>query len=449
MVATLAFITDKLAVCEQRILSLEQDNKLLKNGKNSSTSSTSPSHDIGRSNQTNTRVKGQNKVGGQIGHEGSTLLMTDKPDKIIPYKAIDFCKVCNGNITEAPYVLQDKRQEIVLPPTAPLYVEHQFYKKVCTCCGAVNKTDIPNNLSGNIQYGSSVETQVAYMHAYQFMSMNRLQAYFKNVFNLELSQGTINSMLTRFVARSQQIYKIIQQKVLVSAVVGADETGSKIAGGKGWFHVWQTPRLTFIAASQTRGHENVVRYFPNGFKNATLVSDCWASQLKTKAAHHQLCLAHLLRELKNFQDALKDDWSIGCEALFKKAIDIKKESKQKGLEYYKADIENIKQAFDTILNVDESTKHAKVKAFIRRLRKNRDSVFKFLIFEDVPYENNASERAIRNVKTKTKVSGCFRTLFGAHRFAIIRSVIDTTIKNTKNIFEALAQIAALPLPAAE
>jgi transposase len=58
-----------------------------------------------------------------------------------------------------------------------------------------------------------------------------------------------------------------------------------------------------------------------------------------------------------------------------------------------------------------------------------------LHYEEVPPDNNGSERAIRNIKTKTKVSSNFRTLAGAQEFAILRSVADTAIKNGKSPFE--------------
>jgi len=57
-------------------------------------------------------------------------------------------------------------------------------------------------------------------------------------------------------------------------------------------------------------------------------------------------------------------------------------------------------------------------AVIRRLIKNRQSVFVFLSDEFVPYDNNGSERAIRNVKVKNKISVCFRTFEGAVVFAV-------------------------------
>lgn len=81
--------------------------------------------------------------------------------------------------------------------------------------------------------------------------------------------------------------------------------------------------------------------------------------------------------------------------------------------------------------------------FYKRIRRERDNLFTFLFVEGVPPDNNASERAIRNIKVKQKISGQFKTGKAAGNFAIIRSVIDTTIKNGMGVLEALALIAKL------
>jgi hypothetical protein len=75
------------------------------------------------------------------------------------------------------------------------------------------------------------------------------------------------------------------------------------------------------------------------------------------------------------------------------------------------------------------------------------SIFTFLLYANVPPDNNASERAIRNVKVKTKVSGQFRNPEGkgAERFARIRSVIDTTLKNGQDVFLALKCMANIQI----
>ncbi|MDR1103312.1 MAG: IS66 family transposase, partial [Tannerella sp.] len=69
--------------------------------------------------------------------------------------------------------------------------------------------------------------------------------------------------------------------------------------------------------------------------------------------------------------------------------------------------------------------------------------FTFLLHPNVPPENSGSERAIRNVKVKTEVSGQFRNAEGrgADRSAWIRSVIDTSVKNGQNVFTALKCLA--------
>jgi len=71
----------------------------------------------------------------------------------------------------------------------------------------------------------------------------------------------------------------------------------------------------------------------------------------------------------------------------------------------------------------------------------KDYVFPFLFFPEIPPDNNASERAIRNVKVKQKISGQFKTILAAQNFAMIRSIIDTIIKNGQNILNGLNLIA--------
>ncbi|MDR2409384.1 MAG: transposase [Bacteroidales bacterium] len=67
----------------------------------------------------------------------------------------------------------------------------------------------------------------------------------------------------------------------------------------------------------------------------------------------------------------------------------------------------LEKKLDELLAVDFTTFHAKEQALNQRLIKNRNSILTFLYYKDVSPDNNASERAIRNVKVKTKVLGQF------------------------------------------
>jgi len=73
--------------------------------------------------------------------------------------------------------------------------------------------------------------------------------------------------------------------------------------------------------------------------------------------------------------------------------------------------------------------------------KYQDYVFGFLDNPEIPPDNNGSERAIRNFKVKLKNSGFFKSLEGANIYAVLRSIIDTALKNDQNPYLALQCLA--------
>ncbi|MGH3697068.1 MAG: IS66 family transposase [Pseudonocardiaceae bacterium] len=59
-------------------------------------------------------------------------------------------------------------------------------------------------------------------------------------------------------------------------------------------------------------------------------------------------------------------------------------------------------------------------ALARRLLDRQADYFRFTTHWRIPADNNGSERDIRMIKFRQKVSGCLRTLAGAHQFCAIR-----------------------------
>jgi len=137
-------------------------------------------------------------------------------------------------------------------------------------------------------------------------------------------EGSVDNFLEKLSNKATTAYETIREKIQCSLVVGADETGCRVNGKKHWFHVWQTRFLTFIVSFASRGHKVIEKYFEGGFIHSFYVSDCWPSQLKVKVRKHQLCMAHLLRELTNFVEKLSFEWSAGMKGLFIRAIELKK-----------------------------------------------------------------------------------------------------------------------------
>jgi transposase len=431
-------------ILQQQIVSLQEQIRLLKNGRNSNTSSTPPSQDIGRSNKKSLREPSTRKTGGQTGHEGITLQMKEKPDKIVEYRP-KYCKQCGEELARNEAILGERKQEVELPPIDPQYVEHQSYSCTCKKCGFITTSELPERLQANIQYGQQVRAWVAYLSVRQYLSYERITELMKDCFHLPISEGTIDNMLKNLTEKAETIYRQIQQRIEQSPVVGGDETGIKINGKKGWLFTFQTPVLTFLVASMSRGFETINKSFKNGFPISVYVTDCLAAQLKVAAKARQICTAHLLRELVNFMDVFHCQWSVKMKQLLKEAIQFKSQLQPHDYVSPNEKVMLIQQQLNELLQTNLEGKHKKVRTFIKRLNKNHDAILTFLYHPKVPPDNNGSERSIRNAKVKMKVSGHFKTFGGAHRFAVLRSVIDTAIKNSQNVLEALCLLSKIPV----
>jgi transposase len=80
----------------------------------------------------------------------------------------------------------------------------------------------------------------------------------------------------------------------------------------------------------------------------------------------------------------------------------------------------------------------------RRLRKRygkvRSHLFTFLEHPEVPPDNNGSERELRPTATYRKVTGGFRSNWGADLFAGVRSVVGTAARRGQNAYQAICAV---------
>jgi len=410
--------------------------------KNSSNSSIPPSKDENRAKRKSLREKTGRKPGGQKGHEGNTLKMTETPD-IIEKHIPEYCSCCGKDISNIPCTFVGKRQVIDIPEIKLQVTEHQLYKKVCTC-GHETSSEYPFVANAPVSYGNNIESLIGYLHARQYIPFKRMKEIICNIFHVSISEGGIHYLLNKLAKKSLPAYEMIKEKIKNTySAIGADETGLKVNGDKHWAWTWQTDDATFITITDNRAQRSITENFKNGFKNAVLVHDCWRSHFNTNAISHQICMAHLLRDLNYLTERYQHKWSKVCKELFKSALDLK--NKMSVTDYY---IHNPKRTslekrLNILIHYPLAQNNTELVAFQNRLIKYRDFIFTFLYHPKVPSDNNASERAIRNIKVKQKISGQFKSPNGAFIFAVLRSVTDTVIKNNQNVFNSLKTIANL------
>jgi len=386
LVYDLFIMVDKLLA---EVQDLKEEVKRLKTPKNSGNSSLPPSHDIFRFKNQSLREKSNKKSGGQPGHKGETLLMSPNPDKIIIHRPDGKCPQCGKFHTDEPSHIIGKRKVIDIPVIKASIIEHQIFQTTCTC-GYVSTGNFPADVSASVQYGNNLIALTAYLSSRQYVPYARLSELIKSITNISMSEGTIFNLLNRVANIVLPIYEAIKVEITKATTVGGDESGVKVKNENYWVWTWQTILATFIVITKSRGFVTISNTFPKGFPNSTYVSDSLSAQLKPVAKRHQLCLAHLMRELNYFDEILHPKWVTDMKVLFKRAIMLKNTMTR---EQYTEHIEErtaILQEFGILINQTLPDKVSKIFPFQKRMKKRQQQVFNFLFHPDVPYDNNGS-----------------------------------------------------------
>ena len=390
------------------------------------------------------REKSIRPVGGQKGHKGHTLQMVDTPTQVKELVSA-YCNNCGDSLDLESKQFVSRRQLFDIPVIEPQVIEYQQYGITCNC-GHFQKADYPEGVSNHVQYGKNIQSLVIYQSIYQYMPFKRLQDFFGKVMGVHLSKGTLENILRRSALKAESTYQQLRKVVEVSLFVGSDETGARVKGKKSWFWVWQTSLVTYMLATCSRSKKVIEDTFPNGLPKAIVCSDRLAAQLSTVSKGSQICLVHLLRDLNFLIEKEKTPWAKDFKQLLKDTIVLKQAQAQ----YQRGDpiVKDIEDRADKLLSDSfeelgwNKQTHHKTMTFFKAMEKLRACLFVFLYRADVPPDNNASERAVRPIKVKMKISGQFKSL--QQEFSILRSIVDTAIKNGQPVFESIKSIVEIP-----
>jgi len=382
------------------------------------------------------RTPSDRPCGGQAGHAGSTLLMSDTADRIETH-APDYCSYCGLSLSEIEGKEIEIRQSIDIPlPICPVITNHVSIEKICVC-GKCNRGTFPVDAKPGVSYGVHLHAVVAYLSTVQHIPFKRLTGVIKDFYGIEISQGTVSNILNRMRRQSRPGYEAIRQMVEKSLVVGADETGEQLNGRLHWMWTFQNALATYIFQHPSRGKAAIDEHFPQGLPHSILVTDRHSSYFNMETAGHQLCLAHLLRELIYLEELDKQQkWASAVLELLRNSI-----HQRKVTPLTEIDTGSIKARFHVLMKQDLSSLNKQFQSLQKSLIKHEQHLFRFLEQAEVPYDNNASERTIRPLKVKQKVSGMFKSDDGADAFCQLHSIVDTAKKNNRNPFMALIAVA--------
>jgi transposase len=335
-------------------------------------------------------------------------------------------------------------QVVELPPVQPVVLEAWRYAAPCPHCKATTTAPYPPGFEPTRVFGPHLEAVWTYFHEQHHVSYARLARIGRDLWHLGISQGALANALRRGAHGLRPQAEAIRAAVRASPHIGSDETSARVDGRTHWQWVFQTPTASYHVIVPRRNGA-VVQEFLGDAVPETWVSDLWKPQLGAPAARHQICLAHQLRELQYIVDREQSAWAQDCQALFRLAIHRAHQRDQGELwaAAYQAAVRKLEADCDALLA--KPVEGAEASRLWVRFREHREHLFVFLYDPAVPPTNNASEQALRHSVVHRKVTGGFRSDWGAEAHAIVTSVLDTARKRGDDLLTTLH--AALGPPA--
>ncbi|MEX5638140.1 IS66 family transposase, partial [Parafrankia sp. FMc2] len=136
----------------------------------------------------------------------------------------------------------------------------------------------------------------------QFLSKDRTATALAELVGIPLSAGTVAAMAARAATDLEDFLTAVRDLLAGAEVVGADETGLRVAGKLHWVHVARTGKYTLLDCHPKRGTAGIDALgVLTGF-TGVVVHDAWSPYDTYTGVTHQLCVAHVLRELQAVSD---------------------------------------------------------------------------------------------------------------------------------------------------
>lgn len=419
-------------------------NQINKNSNNSSKPSSTdivtPKKKTG-ANLYNYRKKTNKKPGGQKGHNGYSL-SKEKIENLIEENKID--------VREIHHVTNNRNKETIVKYKIGLdiktYVEKHIFNHDENSC----KT-LPKEFYTDVTYDNKIKALCIELGTYNVVAYDRMSDFFNVISNgtLNISNGTLVNFNKEFSDKSKPILNDFENEILNSKTMFTDETSSKYNKSKIYIRNYSNKNTVLYKSHKRKGHKaieehNILPRFTGG-----IVHDHDTTMYSYGTKNYE-CIIHLGRYLEEIIENVSDvTWAKSLKKLlFEIYNERKKLIKQEIKSFTNEQIVNYERRYNEIIflskeenkNIKSLFYKGKAKTLSNRCEKYKDNHLAFMKNFTVPFDNNLSERLLRVVKTKTKVSGGFRSENGCENYCNIISIINTAKQRDINPFKAIISV---------
>lgn len=286
------------------------------------------------------------------------------------------------------------------------------------------------------KYGDGFVAYIAYQRMVLRMSLRSIASSMDEVFGVELTAQFAHNLITKLALRHVLTERRIMRQLLDATCIHCDETKVNIQGESHF--VWVMTDGKHVSFRSTPNREaKWLKDVLKGFKGI-LVTDFYAGY-DSFECRQQKCLSHLTRDMN--EDLWREPFNLEYEGFaeqFKILIvpimeTIQKYgSRKRNLNKHRRVVESFYRKY---VDGAEYT-HETTRKYQKRFQRYRDSLFTFLADDDIPWNNNMAERALRHLAIQRKISGSFGSE-GIHRYLRLLGVSQTCRFQEKSFLKFL------------
>lgn len=399
----------------------------------------------------NSREKTDLKKGGQPGHEKHEMApFSDDEITDTEVHKLEECPNCGShNLEEVDCTIKDEYDYKVIVKK----IRHRFIEYKCLDCGEIVRCPY-NGLVAKNQYGNVIQSMALSLMDLGFVSINRTRKILTGFTpdDITLSDGYLAKLQKRYAKKLLAFVSEVKARMLSLPLLYWDDTVVFVDTARACMRFYGNERLALYTAHM---HKDLDSLIDDDILPALSTGTVVMHDHNTINYHQGFvfrnveCIQHLERDLQKIIDVAHHSWASDLKELITSMMHKRKESIANGITGFTpvevgdfiSKVSNLLERAWKEWAIDQSRYFSgDERALIFRLEKYSQNYFEWVKDFSIPTTNNLSERSLRFVKTKDKVSGQFQSIEYASYFAAIRTYLETCARNGVNEFTALLRL---------
>jgi transposase len=372
---------------------------------------------------------------GSLGRKGGGRDLVEHPDETVIARPVCGAQ-CQAALDAADQRLEARYDKVDLPPVRPVVRRVERYAGWCRCCGHTTLAPVPEGLEPGTPFSLTIVALAIYLRVVQAISYRRLTRLMLELVGLAISEAGLDAAFRRAIPGFDAEVGAILARLRRARVVGSDETGVRIAGKNAGNWVFQNGEVVIHVIRHSRA-ASVVGEVLDGHRPVIWVSDLYSAQ-QGHAEEWQICLAHQLRDCQFAIEAGDAIVAPRMKLLLLRAFVLARRRHRLADSTRRSYRQRLDRELDAIMRTAPSNRHGQ--RLRRRYGKLRSHLFTFLDYPEVGADNNGSERELHPTATYRKVTGGFRSKWGADFFAAVRSIIGTAARRGIDAYQAIKMV---------